>query len=853
MPFILIMLIIGAIVNVFGNNEFLIDTNVTYVSESHNQESPSIAFDGTNYLIVWEDERLGNKDIYGARVNQAGVVLDPFGIVISNDPNSQSSPTVAFDGVNYLVAWEDMRNGSADIYGARVSQAGTVLDPAGIAISTVENDQEYPSIAFDGTNYLIVWQDLRNGSADIYGTRVTQAGITLDTNGIAISNAANWQASPSVAFGGTNYLVVWEDGRNDWDIYGARVNPSGTVIDSSGIPVSTANYWQWSPAIVFDGTNYLVVWEDFRNGPDNSEIYGTRISQTGLVIDPMGIAISTAIYWQWSPAIAFDGTNYLVTWEDERNNSFYDIYGARINQSGIVLDPAGIAILTDSLDQRFPSIAFDGINYLTVWQDFRNGAWDIYGSRISQSGSILEPAGIEISTVANEQESPSVAFDGNNYLVVWQDRRSSSYDIYGSRISQFGIVLDSTGFVISPAARNQQSPSVAFDGSDYLVVWEDYRNNDTISDIYGTRVSPNGIVLDSTGIAISTDQNSQKSPSVAFDGTNYLVVWQDYRNRSWDIYGTRVTQSGAVFDSTGIAISTAANSQKLPSVAFDGTNYLVVWGDERNGAPDIYGTMVTQSGTVLNPSGIVIIHAAYWQVSPSVAFDGSNYLIVWQDGRRRWEYDIYGTRVNQSGIVLDSTGIAISTASNSQELPSVAFDGINYLVVWQEGRNNDTISDVYGARITPSGLVVDSFAISLQSGNQFSPALAHGTSNNMLIAYSGWIDSINTHPVKTMRLWGKFYPFVGIDEESSTLKVESFTPEIYPNPAKSGMRVRCPLSVKTVKIFDISGKLIKEIATLPSVTCNDGRGEAKISLKGISPGIYFLQLGTEVKKFIVVR
>jgi len=50
-----------------------------------------------------------------------------------------------------------------------------------------------------------------------------------------------------------------------------------------------------------------------------------------------------------------------------------------------------------------------------------------------------------------------------------------------------------------------------------------------------------------------------------------------------------------------------------------------------------------------------------------------------------------------------------------------------------------------------------------------------------------------------------------------------------------------------LKIFDVSGKLIKEIALT-------GTGqEIKISLQGINPGIYFIRLGTEVKKFLVVK
>jgi hypothetical protein len=77
--------------------------------------------------------------------------------------------------------------------------------------------------------------------------------------------------------------------------------------------------------------------------------------------------------------------------------------------------------------------------------------------------------------------------------------------------------------------------------------------------------------------------------------------------------------------------------------------------------------------------------------------------------------------------------------------------------------------------------------------------------------------------------------------------------EVYPNPARSYLAVRLPQTAdrQNLKIFDVSGKLIKEIATPASQSRNDR--EIKISLKGINPGIYFLRLGKETKKFLVVK
>src|SRR6188508_2724275 len=111
-------------------------------------------------------------------------------------------------------------------------------------------------------------------------------------------------------------------------------------------------------------------------------------------------------------------------------------------------------------------------------------------------------------------QAPAVAFDGVNYLVVWTDNREGVPKVYGARVSPDGTVLDLDGFGISAAQGSE--PTVAFDGTNYLVVWSDEAS------IVAARVDPGGMVLDPDGITISTRPNVQFQPTLAFDGTNYL-------------------------------------------------------------------------------------------------------------------------------------------------------------------------------------------------------------------------------------------------------------------------------------------------------------------------------------------
>ena len=98
--------------------------------------------------MAWTDSRGKTYDpyvrtdytaIYGATIGNDGVVQQTNGFLINDGPWNQYFATVAADGLNYFVAWQDDRNfsgppwpGNSDIFAARVTSSGTVLDPNAI-------------------------------------------------------------------------------------------------------------------------------------------------------------------------------------------------------------------------------------------------------------------------------------------------------------------------------------------------------------------------------------------------------------------------------------------------------------------------------------------------------------------------------------------------------------------------------------------------------------------------------------------------------------------------------------------------------------------------------------------------
>jgi hypothetical protein len=745
------------------SGEFLIDTSMYLVSAEALKEEPAVAFDGTNYLVVWNDERsvVAEPDIYGTRVAADGTVLDMAGIAISTAPRGQWFPEVAFDGTNYLVVWQEGNASSWDIRGSRVTVEGEVLEPNGFGVATSPISQWRPDIAFDGNNYLVVWmEEVRYDTFDIYGTRVSSAGVVIDPTVLRICEAPNAQWHPRVTGNpGAGYMVAWQDHRTGfWDAYAARVNTQGAVLDPDGFVVCNTSEC-FAPDVAFDGTFYLVVWHDERSG--DYDIYASRVTTSGVPVDPQGIPVSTAYDDQYKPAVEFDGTSFMILWVDARGSAT-DIYGSRMTSDGTVLDPGGLRLTSASQGEWHPALVYGGGQYMVTWQqDTRFENREVYVSRMSTAGQMLDPGGKPTSADANSQSWPSVASDGGGFLVAWRDDDRGSGDIFGARVTADGTVLDPAGFAISTSQSSQNHPAVAFGDSGYLVAWT-HRPGQSY-DIRGAMVYPDGTV--GSELEITGESRTQQKPAIAFNGTDFLVAWQDERYSQYfgDIFGTRVSRTGTVLDPGGIEIARDSNAQWMPAVASDGSGFVVVWEDRRTVDQwDVYGARVTAEGTVLDPDGVLLCEADGDQRYPDVTFGGTDYFAVWQNQPGMTPYDIFGARLTTGGTVLDPSGIEICLAEYDQLLPAVAYAGGEYYVAWQHGWQS--VWDLNGARVSTGGVVLDTFRVVRKSGDQDYPALAADSAGHLMLAYRGWTGVESGKSFNTFRIWGKMSPLPGITE-----------------------------------------------------------------------------------------
>ena len=351
------------------------------------------------------------------------------------------------------------------------------------------------------------------------------------------------------------------------------------------------------PDVATNGRDYLVVWQDERF-PNETHVYGTRVTSGGRVLDPGGIPIGASPSVQYAPSVAWDGRNYIVAWIDGTGSpEGDDLKAARVSPAGVVLDRTPIAVATAPHGQGPPELAWTGKSTLVVWQDARDGKTArMWATQIDRRGRVLRPDGFQLVS-GPQGGNPRIGCSRGQCLAAW------GYDrMDGARIAANGRVLDRKGLPIvhwSPAGQ-PFDPVVAAAGRDWLVVWrQEWSDRERAADISAIRVTRGGRLRRRVPMRLVSAGGYQMDPDVTWTGANYLVVFSDDRAASWDIGALRLSAGGRRLDRDRIRIHPGYSRQEYPAVASNGRNSLVVWQGSSQSPSDIFGARVTRSGRVL--------------------------------------------------------------------------------------------------------------------------------------------------------------------------------------------------------------------------------------------------------------
>jgi hypothetical protein len=488
-------------------------------SSSTNNEALAFSMLGRNWehytgiricgsLCPKNDTEFGGATmVYGdPKLYEAAVAMNPMrwaanGVVVCNAADTQWLRDLASDGLGgAIIAWTDHRSGYYNIYVQRIDSMGSPLwGTNGIPLSvSVVGGQDYAAILSDGAGgAIVVWQDSRGGTTDLYAQRLNASGVAQwAVGGVVVSNATAQQQSPAlVSDGAGGAIVVWQDTRASIysDLYAQRISAAGAVQwTANGVAICVSAGTQDVHTVVSDGAGgAIVVWQDSRSG---THPYAQRIVAAGTVAwTANGVVLCAAAGNQSYPKAVSDGAGGVIaTWWDARTG-VSDIYAQRLNASGVAQWTAnGVVVCNDATTQSTPIIVADGAGGAVItWNDGRGGTnTSIYSQRINSLGAVQWAAnGIVVCSVpaTTRAHQVSVPDGAGGVIVVWDDNRAGNYDLYAQWVSGVGVVQwADNGIVVCSASATQNYPFIAYNGlAGCFVAWLDYRST---TDLYAQRI-----------------------------------------------------------------------------------------------------------------------------------------------------------------------------------------------------------------------------------------------------------------------------------------------------------------------------------------------------------------------------
>src|SRR2546425_12983993 len=105
-----------------------------------------------------------------------------------------------------------MRNAALSLLSLLVCQAALA---AGRDATIVTRSQWNSSVASDGVHFMTVFAEETASTWSIVAARISRAGRPLDPFGLQVADTTR-RADPSIAYGGSTYLIVWTEAEKLW-------------------------------------------------------------------------------------------------------------------------------------------------------------------------------------------------------------------------------------------------------------------------------------------------------------------------------------------------------------------------------------------------------------------------------------------------------------------------------------------------------------------------------------------------------------------------------------------------------------------------------------------------------------
>lgn len=475
------------------------------------------------------------------------------------------------------------RRCSAVFYCVAVTIALSLLTTPCLAIPTWQQDGK---CICDQTNRTAMQSDdvAADGQGGVYFSTGGSYLQRIDRNGdvrpgwsddgvlVATTGYAG-EIEQTVQFNG-DAIVVWDVGAPHGGIRAQRIGASGARMWGNGGVLLSPEPEQdpVCPRVATFNDRIAIAWFEFPTGGVRLQFLDgegrPQLREGGILTGPPGRLRGEL------GMIALANSTVLMAWSEYGSN-LLDIRAQMVAMDGQLLCSENGISVCDAREQQFElqivndSVLDSGDGWsgaTIVWQDSRNGNYDIYAQRVGvrdfdEGGRTLwRDDGVSVCSTSADDSDPRAMVNKSGpagTVVTWEREHNEpnqpydTTDVYAQRLDIHGNRMWSSGGVgICTLAGFQQSQEiVSADGEGgAIVTWVDSGTDGAHGHIYATRIDAHGNKVwyssgsSGSSVPICTAPGSQNGPViVATEEGAQVIAWLDYRDpRKRAIFAQRI-------------------------------------------------------------------------------------------------------------------------------------------------------------------------------------------------------------------------------------------------------------------------------------------------------------------------
>ena len=574
-------------------------------------------------------------------------------------------------------------------------------------------------VASDGNTIVAIWTDTRTDrGSDIIFTRIDQRGRALDPTGISLSSSAASETQPFIAHDGARFVAVWFDGTNTLgaSFTDRGVIVTGPVIIAPGQPLALERSDRDLAVAISDGGRITlydlnaslvpsVIERLGRLGDVRLASFGPGFLAVWVELNSSRRYVVRAMTLDRSGAVAemtlsqLGSFEHAPTFSAERSGDEAIVAAASLDRYAVArVSPTLTVTVIDAIDST-ASFVPQTIEDIVAWPS----GFDVVMTRHGRSRVLrYTSAGkTEVEPVAGNAAEGAGTYGAGRVYTLWQ--------VNGTVIGRTAFAEPGDAATITArSVVSQQMPALATSGGSSAIVWvEDFTaTQDRVMARVLRTDGPPDAAVDPIILGTRTIHFAGSKPGVAFNGTNYIAVWLDQRNASNQPAFFRMrtfTESGGLFSE--FTISTIATASSPPAIAGRPGDALVVWAESGRTKTALASTPFDQ-----HEIGGATSH-------PAAVYGDGAFLIaaVTPAG------SIRGTLVSRTGQLERTVFETVPPFGSLDSKPAVAWNGRTYLVVYRRG------TSIQGRLLSRSGETI---------GSDF-PISANVIADNPAVAFDG--------------------------------------------------------------------------------------------------------------------